>query len=122
MNDAVAKVPSVVDFRSPLPEVEAYRPPLERILSGDPVQRAYNLFSSADGRFHSGVWTCEPGKWRVVFTESEFCQLLEGTLIVTSDDGTVSTYGAGDAFVTPSGFTGTWDVVVKAKKVYAYYE
>lgn len=112
----------LIDFAGPLPFCEPYRPPAERILAGDPVQTAHNFYSSADGRFHSGIWTCAPGKWRVVFAESEFCQLLEGVLVVTGDDGLVRTFRAGDAFVSPSGFTGTWEVIEAARKVYAIYE
>lgn len=112
----------MIDFSGPLPPAEPYRPVADRILAGDPVQRAHNLFTSKDGHFHAGVWTCEPGKWRVVFTESEFCQLLQGVLVVTGDDGVERTFRAGDAFVSPSGFTGIWEVLEPAKKVYAIYE
>lgn len=115
-------LPPLVGFREPLPGGETYRPPAERILSGDPVQTAWNLFTSADGRFHSGVWESQPGKWRCVFTESEFCQILKGVLIVTGDDGQTVTYKAGDAFVSPAGFTGTWEVVETVRKHYAFYE
>jgi uncharacterized cupin superfamily protein len=48
--------------------------------------------------------------------------LLEGVLVVTGDDGMERTFRAGDAFVSPSGFTGIWEVVEPAKKVYAIYE
>lgn len=117
-----ATIPKVISFRDPLPEPMRYAPEAGRVIAGDPQQTAYILYSSADGRFHSGIWESEPGTWRVVFTESEFCQLLAGKLIVTSDDGSVHTYVAGDAFVSPAGFTGTWQVVERAKKVFAYYE
>ena len=64
----------------------------------------------------------QPGKWRVVFTESEFCHLLAGVIVVTGDDGSQCTFRAGDAFVSPAGFTGTWEIIEPAKKLYAYYE
>ncbi len=111
-----------LSFQDPLPAAETYRPKPERILAGDPVQSAVNVFASADGRFNSGVWTAEPGKWRVVFTESEFCHLVEGVIVVTSDDGVAQTFRAGDAFVSPAGFAGTWEIVERAKKFYAFYE
>lgn len=114
--------PALVEFSSAKLEASTYRPERDRILAGDPVQTATNLFSSGDEAFHCGIWTCEPGKWRVVFTETEFCQLTEGVIIVTGDDGVSRTFRAGDAFVTNEGFTGTWDVVERAKKVYAIYE
>ena len=115
-------IPKLINFQGTLPAPEHYSPPVECILAGNPAQAATNLFASADGRFNSGIWECEVGKWRVVFSESEFCHLLAGTIVVTGDDGSVATYKTGDAFVTPAGFTGTWDVTERAKKFYAFYE
>ncbi len=66
---------SLLRFDGALSEPQVYRPPAEKILGGDPLQSAWNIFSSADQKFHSGIWECQPGKWQVNFTESEFCQL-----------------------------------------------
>lgn len=115
-------MPKVIGFTDALPEPERYLPPAERIISGNPAQTLCNHFASPDGRFNSGIWESEPGKWRVVFSESEFCHLLEGVIIVHSDDGSERTFRAGDAFVSPAGFTGTWEVTERAKKYYAIYE
>ena len=117
-----AGFPKLVPFQGSLPEAEVYRPVPERVIAGDPVQRAQNLFQSADGRFSSGIWSGEPGIWRVVFTESEFCHILEGVIVVRGDDGSEGTFKAGDAFLTPAGFTGTWEIVEPARKFYAFYE
>ena len=114
--------PKLVNFQGRLPEPERYSPAADRIISGNPAQAATNLFASADGRFNSGIWESQQGKWRVVFTESEFCHILAGVIIVTGDDGSVATYRAGDAFLTPAGFTGIWEVTEPAKKFYAFYE
>ena len=124
MTDAAAKtkIPAIVSFQGALPDPQTYSPPADRIVAGDPVQRAQNLFTSADGRFNSGVWRAEKGTWRVVFTESEFCHILEGVIVVRGDDGSEATFKAGDAFVSPAGFTGTWEIVEPAKKYYAFYE
>ena len=108
-------------FSDPLPPPVEYQPAAERILSGAPLQRAWELYASADGRFSSGIWECAPGKWRVVFDEQEFCHLLAGEIVITSDEGVVQHVKAGDAFVTPAGFTGTWDVLSTARKEYAIY-
>ena len=113
---------AVVDFSTATIEPQRYSPPAERVASGAPAQAVWNFFSSADGRFHSGIWESAVGKWRVAFTESEFCHLLAGVITVTGDDGSVHTYRAGDAFVTPAGFTGWWDVTEAARKYYAIYE
>jgi uncharacterized cupin superfamily protein len=121
--DTSAKpIPKVVSFQDPLPEPHRYRPQADRILSGDPAQAATNLFQSSDGRFNSGIWEAQRGKWRVVFNESEFCHLLSGVIVVTGDDGSQRIFRAGDAFVSPAGFSGTWEIVEPAKKLYAYYE
>jgi uncharacterized cupin superfamily protein len=122
MSAPPAPVPTVIAFDALPGDAPAYRPPPERVLGGDPVQRAWNLFSSVDGRFHSGIWECGVGRWRVVFTESEFCHLLAGVIVVTGDDGAERTFRAGDAFVSPAGFTGIWDVREPARKYYAIYE
>lgn len=116
------QIPAVIGFNDPLPEPSRYMPPTSRIVSGNPAQTAYNLFASSDGRFNSGIWEGEPGTWRVVFTESEFCHLIQGVIVVTADDGATRTFRAGEAFVSPAGFTGTWEIVERAKKYYAYYE
>jgi uncharacterized cupin superfamily protein len=122
MNAPLPGLQPTVDFTGPRPAPTEWRPPAERIVAGDPLQRAWNFYSSADGHFHTGIWECQPGKWRVIFTEHEFCQLLAGRIVVTGDDGSVRTYATGDAFVSPSGFTGYWEVVETARKYYVIYE
>lgn len=113
---------NVISFQADLPEPERYRPPQDRIIAGDPAQAARNLFQSRDGRFNAGIWESEPGIWRVEFTESEFCYLIAGIIVVRGDDGSEATFKAGDAFISPAGFTGTWEVREPARKYYAYYE
>ena len=115
-------IPPVVRFDQPLSATDSYRPAADRIISGDPLQTAHVLYTSPDGRYVSGLWSCQPGKWRVVFTECEFCQILEGEIIITSDDGTTTTVRAGDTFVSPAGFLGTWEVTKPARKAFAAYE
>jgi uncharacterized cupin superfamily protein len=115
-------MPQVISFQEPGAPLESFRPAADRILAGDPAQQAAILFSSEDGRFTSGVWSCEPGSWRVVFTENEFCHLLEGVVTVIGDDGSRRTFRAGDAFATRAGFTGIWEVTEAARKWFACYE
>jgi len=111
-----------VPIATSLDGADSYRPDAAKVLSGDPAQAVVNGFASADGRFNCGVWSGQPGCWRVRFTETEFCHLLEGMVVVTAADGTARTFRAGDAFVMPAGFEGTWEVVEPARKLYAVYE
>lgn len=119
---STAPFPTPVALADAGQDPESYRPAADRILSGDPVQTVSNRFSSSDGRFNCGIWTGAVGSWRVIFTENEFCHLLEGVVVVTGDDGSERTFRAGDAFVMPAGFTGVWDILEPAKKYYAVYE
>ncbi|GGF07320.1 transcriptional regulator [Aliidongia dinghuensis] len=99
-----------------------YLPPADRILSGVPQQSIVDAYGSDDGKFSAGLWASTPGRWRVAYTEHEFCHLLEGEVVLHGDDGTVAPYRAGDSFVVPAGFTGTWEVVTAARKLYAIYQ
>jgi uncharacterized cupin superfamily protein len=48
--------------------------------------------------------------------------LLAGEILVTGDDGSEQLLRAGDAFVSPAGFAGYWDVRQPARKYYVIYE
>lgn len=96
-------------------------PPPERILSGKPTSRSWNAYETPDGRFFSGIWEADPGKWRIEYTEAEFCHILEGESVIAGEDGTHFTARAGEAFVIPPGFKGTWEVVTRTRKHYAIY-
>lgn len=94
----------------------------ERLIAGDPRQTSWMLYTDASGKFCAGYWRSEPGKWRVAYTEEEFCELLEGCSILTADSGHAVTLHAGDRFVVPAGFTGTWEVVATTLKLFVIYE
>lgn len=100
---------------------EPYAWPRSHILSGNPVQTATYIYTSPDNLFAAGIWTCEIGKFRIDFGRAEFIQILAGVVIVTDAEGVSKTYRAGDAFVTPKGFSGTWDVIEPIKKHFTWY-
>ncbi len=84
--------------------------PLSRIHEMDPA----NLVGEA-----AGVWSCSPCTERIDAQPcDEFCQVLEGTVVLTSDDGTVHEFGPGDGFVVPKGWAGTWHMPVAVRKTY----
>ena len=62
------------------------------------------------------------GKWRVRYTENELCVMTAGRVIIESDGGTRESFAAGDAFVVPAGFSGTWEVVEDCTKIYGIFE
>ncbi|WP_375465875.1 cupin domain-containing protein [uncultured Methylobacterium sp.] len=109
------------DFPAVQPSAAIYWPEKSHILSGRPRQTATYVYESPDKLFAAGIWTCEPGKFRIDFGRDEFIHLLEGVVTVTDAEGFSKTYRAGDAFVTPAGFSGTWEVVEAVKKHFTYY-
>lgn len=100
---------------------EDSRPAADRLVAGDPEQRAWNAFTDATGQFHAGHWSSTRGVWRVRYTESELCVLLRGRVELVSESGARATFGPGDAFVVPAGYTGTWAVREDCTKIYAIF-
>jgi len=66
---------------------------------------------SSDKRFASGMY--RSGKVRFESTEAygvdEFMYFLEGSVTLTSPDGTVQVINAGEAVTIPKEWTGIWD-------------
>ena len=68
------------------------------------------------------VWAATRGRWVVRYTEHEFCHLLAGRVVLTSEEGERMEFGRGDSFVVPAGFVGTWEVLEECRKLYAIFE
>lgn len=103
-------------------ETESFLPAPEKRIAGEPVQKLWHHYSNATEVFHTGVWQSDVGKWRVHYTEDEYCFILEGKNTLTNETGESFTVQAGDHFVIPAGFVGTWEVVEPTRKVYVAYE
>lgn len=114
--------PALMPFNIEGLKPEPGAPAAERLLKGKPVSRTWNLFTTPDGRFFSGIWESEPGAWRIEYTEHEFCHIIEGVSRITPDGGQPLTVKAGDAFAIPAGFRGVWEVLERTRKHYAIYE
>ncbi len=97
-------------------------PAAERLISGSPRQLVTNYFSDSTEQFFAGRWTSTPGKWRIRYTESEFCCLTRGRVALENSAGERWEFGAGAGFVVPAGFEGTWEVLEECTKFYAIFE
>ncbi len=115
-------ISDLVFFADHEPEFSESRTPAEKCIEGQPLQRTWHHFTSADDRFFAGVWEAEPGCWKISYTETEFCQILAGRSILRDANGEERELSAGDNFVIPSGFTGEWEVVETTRKIYVIYE
>jgi uncharacterized cupin superfamily protein len=107
---------------NPTGEPEHYHVAGEKLIAGNPRQSLWLQHTDASGKFFAGIWHSEIGKWRIAYTEEEYCRVLEGRSIITEDGGAAVTVGPGDSFVIPRGFTGTWEVVVPTRKTFVIYE
>lgn len=71
-----------------------------------------------DANLVAGTWECEPGKLQLDLDITEFCHLLKGHWILTSESGQVTEIRAGDSWVFPRGWKGVAEVVETVRKVY----
>ncbi len=108
-------------FSQPV-EARRYRLPADKRIAGDPLQTLWVHHVDATGRFSAGYWHSEVGHWRVAYTEEEFCEILEGVSVLTDADGHSRTLRAGDRFVIPRGFRGSWEVVLPTRKLFVAFE
>lgn len=93
------------------------------VISG-PAEEAIRLFyESRDSAFSAGIWTSTPAKDRISdFPVDEFCVILEGEVRLTDENGVGQSFTAGDAFVVPRGFRGTWETVDAVRKLFAIFD
>jgi uncharacterized cupin superfamily protein len=81
-----------------------------------PAQTDCGFFE--EGNLAAGTWECEPGKLQLDLDITEFCHLLKGHWILTSESGQITEIRAGDSWVFPKGWKGTAEVVETVRKVY----
>ncbi len=94
----------------------------DRVVSGSPVTRVANFYAEPTQQFFAGRWSATRGKWRVRYSEHELCVMTSGRVAIESDAGERCEFAAGDAFVMPAGFSGTWEVLEDCSKIYAIFE
>lgn len=86
-----------------------------------PTMSTSGLTLWEEGEASSGIWECTPGPSRWALTTHEFVHLLSGRMVVTPDGGEAVELGAGDTMVFPRGWTGTWDITERLRKLYVIY-
>ena len=101
---------------------DSYDVAAEKMVSGSPAQSVWNAYTDPSGAFSAGIWQGDVAKWRVAYTEDEFCFLINGRIELTNQDGIAQQYSAGDGFVIPAGFEGTWENLEPTAKYYAIME
>jgi uncharacterized cupin superfamily protein len=97
-------------------EVEIEAPEPEKLISGNPEFRTWNI-EEQEG-LYAGTWESTPGKWKVSYDEWEYCRILQGISILSEEGGASQELKAGDSFLIRPGFKGTWEVVETTRKEY----
>lgn len=98
-------------------EPEHGAPAADRIISGQPTHRTWNLEDDGQG-LYAGYWESTPGEWRIAYDEWEFCHIVSGHSVITEENGPDTVVRAGDAFVLRPGFKGTWRAIETTLKHY----
>jgi uncharacterized cupin superfamily protein len=91
-------------------------PAPDKVVKGDPQFLSWDI--EERGNIYAGLWEATPGAWRMAYDEWEYCRILSGHSIITSDDGTVLEVRAGDSFLIRPGFSGVWEVIETTRKDY----
>ncbi|MBV6751356.1 cupin domain-containing protein [Pseudomonas chlororaphis] len=115
-------IKDIVDFSETTPAPERFRPAPEKVFKGDPEQTIYNHYGSPCGQMNAGVWEGAVGQWTVNYTEHEYCEIVQGVSVLRDGEGNAKTLRAGDRFVIPAGFRGTWEVLEHCRKIYVVFE
>lgn len=100
------------------PAVDKAKPDPAKLIKGKYKTKTWNHFTGEDDRLYCGIWESTPGKVTVDYKEWEFCHFIEGEAVLTNEDGKSWRLKAGDGFIIPSGFKGTWETVKKVRKHY----
>ncbi len=101
---------------TPTGTAEQDRPAPEKLISGDPEFKTWNV-EDVDG-LYCGIWQSTPGKWKVAYEEWEYFHILSGVSVITRDGSDPVTLNPGDSYIIRPGFSGTWEVIETTTKDY----
>ena len=93
-------------------------------VDGDPPKETgHTFFTNTAGNLTSGVWKATPYKEAIdSYPVDELIIVLEGSVTVTDSEGAGETFSAGDTFIIPKGFEGTWENTETMRKLYMILE
>lgn len=105
-----------IGLQAGAPQLDQPRP--DRRLQGAPQRQTWTEYEAAHQGLSCGVWTCEPGSWRIVFPphKHEYFHVLQGRLRLHDSQGGFVELGAGEAAVIPGGFEGVFEVLEPVRK------
>ena len=91
-------------------------------MEGATSPQTHNAFTSPDGKFTVNIWACDPGTLQIRdLAIDEACFLIKGEVHLTDMYDKKTIYKAGDAFLLPKGFCGTWHMPFPLLKYNSMY-
>lgn len=66
------------------------------------------------------IWEKEPSTFPWEYYDTEVCYILEGKVVVETEDGEKVEIGPGDLVTFPKGLRCTWKVIEKVRKHYNF--
>ena len=113
------------DGYAPDMELDEYGPISSSIgvaLDGPMTHRGKIFWSKADGSVTCGLWGVDAGRFSCSFDgEGEMVHVVQGWIIATAADGTVTRLGEGDVYTFTPGWTGIWEMPVPMRKFFTTF-
>jgi uncharacterized protein len=87
------------------------------IIEGNPLAQCSVLSKSSDGLASTLVWECSEGKFNWYYDFDETILILEGSIVLESDDMPPTRYGPGDVVFFRDGAHARWHVEGRVRKL-----
>jgi uncharacterized cupin superfamily protein len=83
----------------------------------------YHCFRDPSGQVLVAYWEGEPGAVHLgPWPYDELCILLGGKVALIDEDGGRREFAAGESFVVPRSFAGTWETLEPTRKIFVAIE
>jgi uncharacterized cupin superfamily protein len=112
---------TVLMRNAPAHLIESFAPKPTTLTPGqrEGVRPFWSAPGATPGPIDTGIWEAEPGSFTATRDGyHELCYLLTGSVTLVEDGEQPIEVGAGDLFVTPAGWRGTWHVHETVRKLY----
>ena len=91
----------------------------DAVADGIADERGHMFFTNAAGTVNVGVWQCTPcTEVTRDYPYDQCCFVLEGAVTITDQNGHAETYTAGDSYVIPRGFNGSFKMTGNYKNYF----
>jgi len=123
--DSAAAAPSIARIDRGAAATERGKYPPEMVVGPRGFDGAYRTatgYASTDRRFVVALWESDPGILKTDnYPHDEYCFVITGDLVITNRSGSEQEFHAGDSFVIPKGWAGTWNMKTPFKKQYVAF-